>query len=526
MQNDKSKFKNSIFFNKRVVIFGLGSYKYGSGITASKFFIRQGARVLITDKKKESDLLTALNELRDFGKKHKNSPIFVLGQHRARDFKGVDIVVRNPGVPQEHKLLRLARKQGAKIHTDVSLFLTMLHAPRSMLHVIGVTGTRGKSTTSVLIAEILKKAGRKVLLGGNLGYSPLNFIKEIQKQGNTETIYVVLELSSWLVEGLDDWKISPDYAVITNIYPDHLNTYASMKDYIGAKAVIFKYQKPSDVLILNKDNKTTYNLAKAAKSKIIFFSKTAKLCGILRKPARNLALLGEHNMENIAAAFSVAKALGISEKQAWQAIRGFKGLWGRLQIVRNSRGIKFYNDTTATTPEATLQALYTLAKLPNPKSEIRNSKSRRIILIAGGMDKNLNYRQLASEIPKYVKALILFRGTASNKLIKELRIKSRGKVPIPKIQDADRSIGIGIPTEVSGNQELRKNRKNYDSKFLLFNYISKMREAVKLARQLAQRGDIILLSPAAASFNLFRNEVDRGEQFVREIKKLPRWRVS
>ena len=147
-------------------------------------------------------------------------------------------------------------------------------------------------------------------------------------------------------------------------------------------------------------------------------------------------------------------------------------------------------------------------------------------MIAGGMDKNLNYRQLASEIPKYVKALILFRGTASNKLIKELRIKSRGKVPIPKIQDADRSIGIGIPTEVSGNQELRKNRKNYDSKFLLFNYISKMREAVKLARQLAQRGDIILLSPAAASFNLFRNEVDRGEQFVREIKKLPRWRVS
>lgn len=475
--------------NKNILVMGLGAYKEGSGVAAAEFFAKAGANVLVTDLRSEDDLEHQIKKL----KKYKNIT-YIFNEHREEDFLKCDVVIKNPAVPKDSKYLKIAEKNKIPIHNDWSIFLTQKD---NLL--VAVTGTRGKSTTTTLINELLLSNFRTHLCG-NIGVSPLAIISKIKKGD-----IIVAELSSWLLYNFKAVKKSPNISVVTNLMPDHLNKYKNLEDYYDDKKNIFRYQKKEDVLVLNKDNKETRKLASEAESSIYWFSKkplSKKEQGVFLKGddiffqdkekaekianLKKIKLKGEHNKQNILAALCVAYILGLKKQDMQKTINEFKGVENRLEFLREVKGVKFYNDTTATSPDASIVALNTLG-----------SSKKNIILLAGGADKKLEYNELAKEIPKFVKTLILFKGDASEKILKELRIK---------------------------NEELI--RSHY-SLFIIHNSgmrvardVLNMEEALKIAKSSAEKGDMILLSPGAASFGLFKNEFDRGDQFRDIIKSI------
>ncbi len=414
---------------------GLGLHGGGAGV--AKFFCRQGARVLVTDLKTKEQLRESLLKL-------KNLPIkYVFGKHKEEDFMNTDLVIKNPAVPRDSYYLKIAKKHKIPIETDITIFFKLCKAS-----IIGVTGTNGKSTVATLIHYFLKSKyelprpkGRGIpsgeffrrtsrrnsntFLAGNIGRSPLEILSKINKKSR-----VVLELSSFELEDLDK---SPNVAVITSIYPDHLDRYKNLKEYIEAKKIIFKYQKNKDILLLNYDNLITRKFSINAPSKLYFYSKEIipkkdKLekfaCYIKNnnifydkenKPIfsiKDLKLYGEHNLSNILAATSIAKILKIPSNNIKKVISNFKGVANRQEFVKEIKGVKYFNDTTATMPEAAIAATKTFSRrFPNSK----------IVLIAGGQDKNLNYKDLAEKIQKRISCLILLPGTASDKIEKFIK---------------------------------------------------------------------------------------------------------
>lgn len=418
----------------------------GQGVWAAKVAAQHGAKVTVTDLRPAKELAPSLKKL-------KSLPIkYVLGKHDKKDFVNCDLVIRNPAVPEDSKFLNIAR--GKKIPIEMEIGLFFLLAPISRKNLIGVTGTRGKTTTTLLVGKILDEAGLKPVVGGNIPEKPaLSLLSKIKPKTT-----VVLELSSWQLEGLAHHQISPHIAVITNIYRDHMNRYRSMADYVAAKKLIFANQGPADYLILNQENKKTKKLAQAGRGKVEFFS-SFQLSPSL---ASLVKLKGKHNLENTAAALTVAKILNIDKKSIRKALQGFEGLPSRLEFVRKVGKIAFYNDTCSTIPEATMAALGTFRQ--------------PIILIAGGADKKLKFTQLGQKIKNStVRAVILLEGDATDKIIKVL----------------DKKIIAGR-----------------------FNDLKK---ATLKAKEIAKPGEIVLLSPASTSFSMFKNEFDRGDQFRKVV---------
>ncbi len=441
----------------------------GRGIGDVKFLLQAGARVTVTDLKTRKELKESINEIERFYRKirikrsksrNQNLRIYkinyVLGRHRAEDFENCDLVLKAAGVAKDSRYLVIARERKIPIAMDDSLFAVFCPCP-----IIGVTGTRGKTTTATLIAEILKSTGRRVFLAGNIpGLATLPLIKKVKKED-----LVVLELSSWQLQGWAEERISPGVAVITNIYPDHLNYYHhSLAKYLADKKAIYRYQKAGDHLILNQNNPYSQKFSHEARGKVIWFS-SKDLPGSWRPK-----ILGEHNRENIAAAVKVGLLFKVPLKKIKLVVEKFWGVPGREEMIREFEGVKYFNDTTATMPEATLAALSTLVP----------AGRKNIILIAGGADKGLDFRSLARKIKSACRAVILFEGLATKKL-EPLLADGHGPVIF----------------KVSG-----------------------MGAAVARARRLARRGEIVLLSPAAASFDLFANEYDRGEQFKEAVFNL------
>lgn len=463
--------KEKLFQNKRVTVMGLGLH--GGGVGVAKFFCEQGAEVLVTDLKTKDQLEKSLKKLKKFNIR------YTLGEHKEKDFIDTDLVIKNPAVPPTSIYLGVARRNNILIETDINLFFKLCKAP-----IIGVTGTKGKSTVATIIYEILKRKNKNVILAGNIGVSPLEFLGKINNYTK-----VILELSSF---ELDDIEKSPQISVVTAIYPDHLDRYDSYDKYIESKKIIFKYQKPNDFLILNYENPQTRDLARSAKSKVYFFSndyylrREGERCGCFIEDGKVLfgkeiepvfnikdfRLFGANNILNLMAAVTVAKILNIHNNIIKKVVLKFGGVVNRQQLITQKRGVKYINDTTATMPDAVIHALRTI------KEEFPQAG---IILIAGGQDKKLEYRDLASEIVAKVKKLVLLSGTASEKIKKEL-LSVKSVIEI-------------VPVE-------------------------SMQEAVKIASINTKNGDIVLLSPAAASFNIFKNEFDRGDQFVKAVKRL------
>ncbi|OGY41213.1 MAG: UDP-N-acetylmuramoylalanine--D-glutamate ligase [Candidatus Buchananbacteria bacterium RBG_13_36_9] len=457
------------FKNKRVTVMGLGLH--GGGLAVTKFLAQKGAILTVTDLKSQKQLAQSIKELKNYKIK------YVLGKHQLADFINADMIIKNPGVPRNSKFLLAAQKRKVPIETDLSLFFQLCPAE----NIIGITGTKGKSTTTSLIYKIIKSWKKDAILGGNIRISPLDFLPKIKKETP-----VILELSSWQLEGLADRKISPPYALITNVLRDHLNTYNNMADYANAKSLIYRFQKSEDYLILNKQSEFTRKMAPRARSKVywfcleklnkkengafleknwLVFQEKGKKTKIIK--SGDIQLAGAHNLANILAAICLVKIFKVPDAIIRDNIKNFKGIEGRLEFISQCQGIKYYNDTTATTPDAVSAAL--------------NSFDQKVVLLAGGTDKKLDFKELAKKIKEKTKSIILFEGTATEKLVKELR-----------------SI-------------------NYNENIV---FVDSMKEAFKQAKYILKKGDIFLLSPGAASFGLFINEFDRGEQFNQAVKKL------
>lgn len=461
---------------------GLGLYGDGSGISATRFLIGKGAKVLVTDLKTREQLQDQIKRLGKTADKIK----FVLGEHRESDFADADLIIRNPGVPRKSKFLQIAREHNIPIETDISLFMQMVDINR----IIGITGTRGKSTTTSLIYEIVKRQYPNAVLGGNITKSPLAQMSEIKKGGP-----VVLELSSWLLEDLEGHKLSPHVSVVTNIYPDHLNAYDGIDDYATAKENVWQWQTGNDYVILNRDNSYTKKMGARVPGRRFWFSlkpfKEENGCfvgggNIIFRSAgketkvasvHDIKVPGIHNRANVLAATCAAMAFGIKASHVKAGIKNFKGVADRLELLREIKGVKYYNDTTSTTPEATIAALDALSK-PLPLDKGKAGKGS-IVLIAGGADKGLDFVNVVKKIKQSCRALVLLNGTGTKRL---LELVSDFKIPVTVVDSMTDGVGV--------------------------------------ARSFAKRGDVILLSPACASFGMFVNEFDRGGQFRKVVNSL------
>lgn len=434
--------------NKKIAFYGLGIENFALIEFIQSRFLP--CRIIIRDLRPKEELGQRYKRLK------KNRNIFwKLGTEQHPVFAGQDdIIFRSPGWPLFCPEIKSARRNGVEISSPLKLFFQLCPTKS----IIGVTGTKGKGTTSSLIFEILKKAGKRAWLGGNIGIAPFDFIDKIQKED-----WVVLELSSFQLE---DFDASPRIAVITNFSKEHLaaadpnnpNFHKSLRAYWNSKFNIVKFQKKTDFAVINK--KIELRIKKQElriNSKIIYFEKA------------NLKsqLVGEHNKENIAAAVEVAKILKIPKNKLKKAIAGFKGLPHRIEFVKNINGTAYYEDSFATIPESAIIALKSFA---DP-----------IILIAGGAEKKSDFKNFAKEIKKRVKFLILLAGDATPRLKKEV------------IQAGFDAVKI----HESGS----------------------MVSAVQAAKKEARAGDVVLLSTGCASFGMFKNYKERGDQFKEEVFK-------
>lgn len=437
---------NKQFFkNKKVLVMGLGLH--GGGVGVAKFCYKHGAEILVTDLKTDEQLKDSKDQLKKLKIKYS------LGGHKEEDFLWSDLIIKNPDVQSSSPYLEIARKNNIPIETDVSLFFKL-----AKVFIIGVTGTKGKSTTASLIYHLLKTKYKRTFLAGNIGVSPLELLPKIKKGDK-----VVLELSSF---ELEDLKQSPNIAVFTNIMPDHLNRYADMSEYVNAKKTIFKYQTKKDILVLNNDDSIVRTFATEANSRVCYFSKENRPVDI---SLQGFKLYGDNNLSNLLAAIEVAKIMKVPSKIIEKSLKTFKGVHSRQEFIREVNGIKYFNDTTATIPEAVISAIDSLSK---------TFSNANIFLICGGVYKGVEYKKMAEKIRERNVSLIMFPGNASEKI----------KESLP----------------------------NYDR----INEVSNMQEAVEKASKLAKAGDLVILSPAASSFNMFKNEFDRGEQFVKAVKDL------
>ncbi|MFZ2500781.1 MAG: UDP-N-acetylmuramoyl-L-alanine--D-glutamate ligase, partial [Minisyncoccia bacterium] len=372
---------------------------------------------------------------------------FVLGEHRLEVFNNRDLILKAAGVPLDSLHIAEARNNSIPVRMSADLLMELSGATA-----VGVTGTRGKSTVTHMVYEILKGEGRSVMLGGNVrGVSNLALLPEV-----THEHTLVLELDSWQCQGLGDSGISPHIAVFTTFHSDHQNYYKNDPgQYLLDKANIFLYQDPDDTLIIGSQCAPT--LIEAFGEHIL--SHTV-ITGADKLPAEwVLKILGEHNRYDAALALATARALNISDVISRRAFESFAGVPGRLELVAEKNGVKIYNDTTATTPEATLAALAALRQ--------SSGHNQNLILIMGGADKGLDMGVLLVKLAE-VKRVILLAGTGTSRVLE------------------------WIP-----------NASVYDT----------LKAAIAEAFSATSPGDVILFSPAFASFGMFKNEYDRGDQF-------------
>ena len=396
-----------------------------------------------------------------------------LGKSYLNKLRGFDLILRSPSCLPTVPELEEEANRGAIVTTEVELFMKMCPA-----EIIGVTGSDGKTTTTTLISEILKKAGYNCYVGGNIGTPLFTKLNEIMPDDK-----VVLELSSFQLMGME---VSPNISVITNITPNHLNVHKDYEEYIEAKKNIFKYQDRDGIVILNYDNEITRNCSAEVKGKVIFFSSKEKLdngyivdddvikeCDDkLRKHivgTKELTIRGKHNYENICAAIAATRTL-VDISTAIEVIKTFPGVEHRIEFVKEINGVKWYNDSASSTPSRTISGL--------------NAFDEEIVLIAGGADKNLDYTPIAKPILDKVKTLILM-GQTSGKIFDSVKAEE---------ENENKEINIYMVNSLS--------------------------QAVILAKRYSVPGQVVLFSPASTSFDMFKNMYDRGHQFKDIVNKM------
>ncbi len=451
---------------KRVAVIGLGV----SNIPLIDYLHNLMAKVTVFDERDISKLdEKTVNKIEGYGFE------LVTGKNALHFLRGYNIIFRSPSCLPTTLQLVSEQKRGAIVTSEIEMLMNTCPCK-----IIGVTGSDGKTTTTTLIYEILKKKGYNCHLGGNLGIPLFTKVREFN-----ENDIVVLELSSFQLMGME---VSPDIAVITNISPNHLDKHKSYEEYIEAKKTIFNYQDKNGIVVLNYDNDITREFKNEAEGKVIYFSSKEKLeDGIIyddgmikscedgvRKHllnVKNVHLRGVHNYENICAAIAATSSLVDSKTQV-EAIEEFKGVEHRLEFVREINGVKWYNDSIGTSPTRTSAGL--------------NSFDEKIVLIAGGYDKNLDYEPLAKPILEKVSKLVLFGNTTT------------------KIYDA-------VIKELS--------KKDPTAVFPIYKHKT-LEQVVNRAYKIAEPGEVVLFSPASASFDMFKNFEERGEKFKELVMRI------
>ena len=451
----------------KVTIFGLGLF--GGGAGAARYFAERGHAVSVTDLKSEAQLAPALKELSGL-------PItYYLKAHPDGLFKNADLVVVNPAVKPNSPQLWAAQTSGAKLTTEINLVFELAKAP-----IAGITGSNGKSTTAAMLAAILRRAGRAAVLGGNLGGSLLGEVESYPPDG-----VIVLELSSFQLARLNWIKRSPRLAIVTNITPNHLDWHPDFEDYARAKEQIARYQTKDDCLVLNADCPACSKWPKWAEAKVARFSARTKpekpaawiesdrlMLDVGEGPreflaADELPMPGAHNRANALAATLGAALLGAAPDAAAPALREFQGLPHRLELVAEKNGVRFFNDSIATTPESAIAAL--------------ESFDGPVALIAGGSDKGVSYAEFGKVAARRAEFVALVGPTGP-----KIRAAIEAAPPVkPRLQEA----------------------ATFD-------------KAVRLAAEAAKPGWVVLLSPASASFNEFPNFERRGERFRELVRAL------
>ncbi|MCI5050814.1 MAG: UDP-N-acetylmuramoyl-L-alanine--D-glutamate ligase [Candidatus Pacebacteria bacterium] len=445
------------FKDKKITVMGIGLL--GRGVGDIKFLASCGADIIATDLKSEEKLKKSLRQL----KRYKNIS-YTLNKHSIGDFRGRDMIIKGSGVPLENKYIDTAESENIPVHMSFGLVMDILAQEGIEVTVIGITGSKGKSTTTGLIQSILEASGLPYHIAGNVrGVANLPLLKKV-KSGDI----ILAELDSWQLQGLHKVKRSPNVAVFTNFFEDHLNYYqGSMRKYFKDKSAIFKYQNEEDILILTSGSAKA--IKKYYKQKNIKSKKHISRFKHLPK-SWEYTIFGKHNEKNIAQAYTVGKELGIPQSTIKTALTEFKGVEGRFQHIGTSKNnILFFNDNNSTTPESTVKSLQSLKK---------KYPERDIILIGGGADKEFHYQKMAKYVARNIHFTLLFSGGATDKL-----------------------------------------RDCFPSRFEKFTETLSMKTAFNIALSHAEPGSIVILSPGAASFGVFNNEYERGDQYIKQVKK-------
>lgn len=444
------------FKDKKITVLGLGLLGRGVGDVA--FMAEAGAaEIIVTDKKSAEELAPSVAQLEQY-----TNVQFVLGEHREADFKDRDLVLVAAGVPLDSPYAATARAYSKRVAQSAALFAEIADIP-----IIGVTGTRGKSTVTHLIYHVLTQTfDGPVLLGGNVrGLSNLQLLKQV-----TADAVAVMELDSWQLQGFGWAKRSPQVSVFTNFMVDHMNYYhGDMNAYFADKANIFRYQAEHDVLITTPE---VFEQAKQVAGLTLGQEVILADASVIPDDAL-LSMPGEHNRLNAALAYKALEAMGLSEEEIFAGIASFPGVEGRLQYLGEIADVKIYNDNNATTPQAVVMGL----------RAVGNSDDKNVVLLAGGAAKEVDPSNLLEEIPHYCKQVVLLAGTGTDQLLE--KAESRDRIN-------------GVPVTV----------------------VSSLPEGIALALKECTPGDALLFSPGFASFGLFKNEYERNDLFLSEIAAL------
>ncbi|MFA5240193.1 MAG: UDP-N-acetylmuramoyl-L-alanine--D-glutamate ligase [Phycisphaerae bacterium] len=452
------------FAGKNVLVMGLG--RFGGGVDVAKFAAGAGAKVVVTDMASAEQLQSSIKQLEEFGNIE-----YHLGSHDEADFKGADVVVVNPAVPPDNKFVKIAKEHKKIIASQIGIFFQLCPAVT-----IGITGANGKSTTATLTAHLLRATrDEKVWLSGNIGNEPLlTTLKQIKSDD-----LVVLELSSFQIEQLAEIGTGPGVALLTNLTPNHLDRYGTFAKYCDAKENIFEFQKRNGsrpaISIFNAEDKI------AAEWFEKYQGDTNRVCvkfsadDVSEEIRTSYPLPGRANLSNLAAALCVVRHFGAVDGQIIKALPGFKGLAHRLEFVAEIKGVKWYNDSKATTPISAIAAIEAFEK--------------PVIIIAGGYDKHIPFDEFGKKIAEKAKAAILLGQTA------------------PKIAD----VICKTAEDAIWNTKLRR--------YMFLEIVDSLAKAVGLAKKLAVRGDVVVLSPACASYDMFGNYEQRGNEFCRLVRE-------
>ncbi|KDR95020.1 UDP-N-acetylmuramoylalanine--D-glutamate ligase [Peptoclostridium litorale DSM 5388] len=444
---------------KRVLLIGLAK----TGISTIKFLSSKGAKITVNDIKSKEQVEDILEELAELDVE------YILGSHPDK-IEGIELVVMSPGVPADIPIVESLRSKGTEVISEIELAYRFSRAP-----FVGITGTNGKTTTTSLVGEMFKLSKHKTFVVGNIGRPAIEVVDSAD-----ESSVLVTELSSFQLESIVDFR--PKVSAVLNITPDHLNRHKTMENYIDAKANIFKNQRDGDYTVLNYDCPETRKLSGFCKSKVVFFSRNEKIdCGVyvdsgeivseIEGAPNKLACIediripGAHNLENVLAAVAVALCMGMDESLIVKALKNFEGVEHRLEFVRTVGGVDYVNDSKGTNPDASIKAV--------------EAYDRPLVLIAGGMDKGSEFDEFILSFEGKVKELVLLGETA---------------------------------------QKIRKtaNEKGFNN----CHDVNNMHEAVEKASSLAKKGDIVLLSPACASWDMYPSYEIRGMDFKQEVGKL------